>query len=532
MSEETHPEASQEREKLLPDENKIFVDNLSYKTQEEITQKIPQGYDTLSAEKLLEKFQKLLKEELTAEIQNIVASVRRKFYEKIQERRKKKLEIFLAEGGEEVDFHYSDPLEKTFNEIYKIYTDKRKARQEALQREQELNLKSRLEIIEALKNLYINPTPMSADEAFKRFSALKKRWSDTGKIPAINIEETFENYRYHLENFYRYLELNKELKEIGYTHNLEQRNIILSRLEELINEPKIAKALNELHYLQRLWREEATPVGETHEKSTKEKLEFLGGKILERKKILDQEIIQEQQENLLQKKEIIKKIENLTESLPDHHKQWQKLTEKISALEKDFMSIGKVPQEEKETLWKRFKNILRNFYHEKNQFYKQFKEVQRENLKKKKKLLEQAKVLQESSQWKETGDLLKKMQIQWKQIGAVPIKHAVGLWKDFQEACNHFFERYKTRSEMHYSSKERNHHINGEDEKFKTIKRISDIQENILQLENNIQFFAHADKENPLVKMAHEKVEEERALLKSWKEKYKTLKNSKTVVSH
>lgn len=523
MFEEIHSEASQEREKSLLDENKICT---SDKTQEEIVEKAPrEGYDTLSAEKLLEKFQKLLKEKPIAEMQNIAPFVRKKFHEKIQELRREKLEIFLAEGGEETDFHHSDPLQKTFNEIYKNYTEKRKAQQETLQKEQEQNLKNRREIIESIKNLYLNPMPMSADEAFKRFRFLKKRWRDAGKIPAINIEETFESYHYHLENFYRYLELNKELQQMDYKHNLEQRNIILSRLEELIDEPKITKALNELHYLQRLWREEATPVEESQERITKEKLEFLVKKILERKKTIDQQTMLEQRENLLQKKEIIEKIENLIESLPNHHREWQKLTEKISALEKDFISIGKVPQEEKEMLWKHFKSILRNFYHAKNQFYKKFKEIQRENLEKKKKLIEQAKAFQESSQWKETAELLKKMQIQWKEIGAVSTKHAAELWEDFQKACNHFFERYKRRSKTQYSSKEGKAYINEEGEKLKTVKRISDIQANILRLENNIQFFAHADKENPLVKTAHQKIEQERALLKNWKEKYKALEN-------
>ena len=58
------------------------------------------------------------------------------------------------------------------------------------------------------------------------------------------------------------LDLNKEFLEQEYSHNLEKRQHIIQRAKELEHEPVIQKALNELQYLHKLWKEEAEPVAE------------------------------------------------------------------------------------------------------------------------------------------------------------------------------------------------------------------------------------------------------------------------------
>lgn len=524
MTTELHPGIFQEKEKTLFNQH-VPESDPSGKSHKQIKYISKDSYNELSAEALLEKFRELFTKKSVNEIQKDVSSLRKSFYEKLQEQRKIELETFLADGKEEVDFHYLNPLQSAFKEVYKQYIQKRKAQEKILKKEREENLKSRQKIIESLKKLYINPDPMGADEFFKTFSTLKKNWHQIGKIPIANLKETFESYHYHLKNVYCYLDLNKELREMDYKRNLGQRHTILSRLRELVNESKVVKAVNELRYLQRLWREEASPVEEDQEKETTKELKWLSEQILERKKAADQKGIHKQQENLLIKKQIIQNIQKLGEILPESHIQWQKLTEKINTLEKDFRSNGKVPQEEKEVIWNSFKEAVKKIYHKKNQFYKHLKQTQEENIKKKKKLIEQAKALKDSDQWKETSELLKKMQMQWKQIGPVSSKYSSRLWEDFQKACNEFFERYKTHSKAQHETREPKKYTGDKDEASKMLRKISDIQIQIAQLENNMQFFARANKENPWVKAAYEKIEQERTNLKIWKEKYKSLKN-------
>lgn len=63
------------------------------------------------------------------------------------------------------------------------------------------------------------------------------------------------------------------------------------------------------------------------------------------------------------------------------------------------------------------------------------------NLKKKKAFCEKAEALKESTDWKETAEILTKLQKEWKTIGPVAKKHSDAVWKRFIGACDYFFER-------------------------------------------------------------------------------------------
>ena len=63
-----------------------------------------------------------------------------------------------------------------------------------------------------------------------------------------------------------------------------------------------------------------------------------------------------------------------------------------------------------------------------------------ENAARKQALVEKAKSLMDSTDWKQTGDILQQLQKEWKEIGMVPKKQGDILWQEFLGACNHFFE--------------------------------------------------------------------------------------------
>ena len=67
-----------------------------------------------------------------------------------------------------------------------------------------------------------------------------------------------------------------------------------------------------------------------------------------------------------------------------------------------------------------------------------------------------------------------------------------------------------------------------EGEKIFIIRKIEEVQSEILQLENNIQFFTHAKKDNPLVKEVFKNIEKHKDELHTWKEKLSQLRNLKT----
>jgi hypothetical protein len=44
---------------------------------------------------------------------------------------------------------------------------------------------------------------------------------------------------------------------------------------------------------------------------------------------------------------------------------------------------------------------------------------------------------------------MKKIQDEWKQIGHVPRKHSDKIWKEFKDACNHYFDKLKEQKDEH-----------------------------------------------------------------------------------
>ena len=79
------------------------------------------------------------------------------------------------------------------------------------------------------------------------------------------------------------------------------------------------------------------------------------------------------------------------------------------------------------------------FFEKKRSFFAENKEVQVRNLQLKTELCMKAEALQESTDWKDTSEMLIRLQKEWKEIGPVPKKYSEKIWKRFRKACDTFF---------------------------------------------------------------------------------------------
>jgi hypothetical protein len=120
------------------------------------------------------------------------------------------------------------------------------------------NLENRLAIVEELKEL-INPQENIKD-TLKHFNELRDRWKNAGSIPKDKYNHVWNNYHFHVENFYDYLHLDREARDLDFKHNLEQNKKIVARVEELVFEADVNKAFRELQDLHRIWKEDIGPV--------------------------------------------------------------------------------------------------------------------------------------------------------------------------------------------------------------------------------------------------------------------------------
>jgi hypothetical protein len=148
------------------------------------------------------------------------------------------------------------------------------------------------------------------------------------------------------------------------------------------------------------------------------------------------------EENVIKKEKIIETINTIDFSQYKTHSDWQKCISKIEQYRKEFIEITNIPRKKNDELWDKFKEATRAFNKGKNEFYKEIKNEQQENLNLKIQLVEKAKALKDSEDLEKTAEILKKIQLDWKKIGHVPKKYSDKLWKEFKDACNHFFNKY------------------------------------------------------------------------------------------
>ncbi|MDX9704929.1 MAG: DUF349 domain-containing protein [Weeksellaceae bacterium] len=442
---ELNSEESQEKDNGEDYHAEEDVEN-SENEEEEEEDEIPfKNYDELSLSVLVGEAKNMLKNHPARLLREHFNQIREVIKEKLQEEEQEKREAFLSEGGEVADFHFDQPIRREFNAIYNDYRKQLEAYYKEQEKKQQENLTERLQIIEELKALYQDINEDNSN-IFVKFRNLKTRWHNAGNIPRAQAGNVFKTYFHHLDNFYEYLDLNKELREMDYSHNLQMRESIIKRAEELVQEDNVQKALNELQYLHRLWKEEAVPVAEELREPTWQKFKELTNKIHDRKTEISERQKKEQTENLHKKQEIITEIQNLYQnSAKKSHGEWQSGIRKLNALREKFIAIGRVPREANQKTWNEFKAATREFNHNKNEFYKTLKAEQQANLDKKMELLNIAKEHAQSSDWANSVQVIKRIQSDWKKIGHVPRKFSDSIWKEFKVACNQFFDNYKER---------------------------------------------------------------------------------------
>jgi hypothetical protein len=573
-----------------------------------------QDYDTLSLESLVDELKSLVSNEKVMSFKDHIEEIKKAFLAKYNHLVEEKKEEFLAENQDpNEDFQYHSPLKTQFDKYYTQFRDTKNTHFKSLQTNLKTNLENRLAIVEELKEL-INPQANIKD-TLKHFNDLRERWKNAGPIPKDKYNHVWNNFHFHVENFYDYLHLDREARDLDFKHNLEQKQKIVARVEELVKEADINKAFRELQDLHRIWKEDIGPVSREHRDEIWNKFSDLTKQMHDKREVLFENQRGTELENLEKKKEIIAKIEVLATEKVNAHAQWLAQIEKVEALRTAFFSAGKVPSEVNEETWASFKTAVRNFNSFKNSFYKDIKKDQNDNLNKKTALVAKARELQESTDFAATTPIMKQIQDEWKQIGHVPRKYSDKIWKEFKDACNHYFDKLKEQKNEENSEEVEafdnkkayletlrefqltgdhktdldaiklhietwknfgkvpfpRRHIEGkfnkildalfeklslskkdtdmmrfanrmdhlseshdtrklDNEKIFIMRKIDEVQNEIFQLENNIQFFTNtrnAKKENSIVLEVRKNIAIHKESLDVWKEKLKQLRNLK-----
>ncbi len=396
-------------------------------------------YHAMSMEQLVDEFEMLLKHQKIQTISSHVNEIKSEFNVKYNALLEEKKDEFINDGGNLIDFYYSNDTKKRFNSAYKDY--KSSINTYYKDREQTLknNLKNRLDIIEEIKGL-LN-VEENINTTYKHFKELQDKWRNAGPIPRDKYNNAWNTYHHHVERFYDFLHLNRDLRDMDFKHNLEQKLKIIEQAEALAADDNINRSFRELQVLHKLWKEELGPVAKEYREEIWQRFSNATKTIHDKRQAYYADLDKAYEANLVKKEEIITNIEAIVNENTNSHGEWQKKIKSIEALRQDFFNAGKVPLKVNEATWAKFKEAVRSFNRKKNMFYKNLKKDQYQNLQKKRDLIKVAEDNKDSDDFDTVTPLMKKIQSDWKTIGHVPRKDSDKIWKRFKAACNHYFDR-------------------------------------------------------------------------------------------
>ncbi|MDA7558215.1 DUF349 domain-containing protein [Flavobacteriaceae bacterium] len=395
-------------------------------------------YHDMSMEGLINEFEILIATDKIRSIRQHVDTIRKEFDSKFNAHVATKKEAFISDGGNVIDFEYNSTLKEKYNILHKTYRNKLKDFYKNLESSLKVNHAKRLEIIEEIKGL-LN-VEENINTTYKHFKQLQEDWKNTGPIPRDKYNNVWNNYHHHVERFYDFLHLNRDLRDLDFKHNLDQKLKLIDRAEELSKDNNSNRAFRELQALHKIWKEELGPVEREQREEIWERFSAATKLIHEKRQVYFKEVDKVYEKNLELKHDIISQIDTITSNESNNHSIWQKKIKQIEDLRMSFFNAGKVPIKVNEETWAKFKESVRAFNRKKNSFYKDLKKDQYQNLQKKLELIKIAEENKASTDFLVTTPLMKKIQNDWKKIGHVPRRESDKIWNQFKSACNLYFD--------------------------------------------------------------------------------------------
>jgi hypothetical protein len=400
-----------------------------------------EDYSHLDRENLVAKFRQLLKEQPISDLKPAVDALRKVFDKASEEIENKAKAAFVASGEpEELFVHQPDNLQKEFSALLFEYRSKRDSERQSQEHEKEKNLAAKYEVIEGIKDLLNRQE--SLNETFQEFRDLQQRWRDIGSVPQGKLHDLWETFHLHVENFYNYIKINNELRDLDLKKNYEEKVALCEKAEELLLEESPVKAFKALQKLHDQWRE-VGPVPREKKEELWERFKAATGKINQRQQEHFESLKNQLKKNLEAKIELCEKAEALLAEELHSPKEWEEKSKQLIDLQQIWKTIGFAPKKDNNLVYERFRKACDGFFNSKREFFKSYKDEQQNNLQLKTELCIQAEGMKESNDWKKTTDEYIRIQKKWKEIGPVPRKQSDIVWKRFREACDYFFNRKK-----------------------------------------------------------------------------------------
>lgn len=425
----------QTEENVLDDQSN--TSNKQYTTKQEIIDKI-----------------KTLASSETVPSREEIESLKSTFYRIHLAEREAEQKAYLDAGGDPSAYKVAPSEdEMVFKAELSLIKEKRAKLLQEQEKERQENLKQKLAIIESIKAIATSPD--EANKSYAQFKELQTKWKEINNVPADKVNELWRTYQLYTEQFYDLLKLNHEAREYDFKKNLELKTKLCEAAEKLSEEKDVVSAFHQLQELHQQYRE-IGPVAKENREQIWTRFKNASTVINKRHQQHFEELRGKEEENLVKKTNLCEKVEAINAKKIQTINEWEKTTEEVTNIQKEWKTIGFTPQKMNVKIFERFREACNTFFQSKTTFFKELKASFAENIEKKKALIEKAKNLADSTEWKSTSDKLIALQKEWKKVDFVPQKVSDKLWEEFVQYCNKFFDARKAANGDSHSEEHKN----------------------------------------------------------------------------
>lgn len=391
------------------------------------------------------------------------------------------------------------------------------------------NLEQKLKIIARVEEL-VEDTDVN--KAFRELQALHKIWKEEiGPVSRDHREEIWNRFSELTRQLHDKREaLYARLRE-GEVENLESKQDIIARINAIASE-KIAVHSAWQGQIDRIeaLRDEFFKTGKVPQEvneSTWAAFKDAVRNFNAVKNSFYKDIKKDQQTNLNRKLALVEKANTLKES-----DDFAGTTAVMKQIQDEWKTIGHVPRKYSDVVWKDFKAACNHYFDRLHAHRNEANGEELEAFEKKKDYLESLKDFELTGNHKEDLDAIKKHIENWKTFGRVPQarRHIEGKFNKILDALFDKLSLSKKETEMVKFSN-RLEQLSGSDDTRKLeneqvfiMRKIDEVQAEIFQLENNIQFISNAKADNPFVKEVYKSIDRHKEELKTWKDKLKQIR--------
>lgn len=377
-----------------------------------------------------------------------------------------------------------------------------------LDREKNLELK-----IDLIKKVELLKNENNSRKVWVSLNKLHDDWKNTGPVRKDISEEIWSRFKSSSDEIIAKVKVIREAQNQERQENLDKKLLLIEKAANLtallpsqIREWQ--KMGNDLDEIFNQWKKIGPVPHEKNEEIWSKFQEIRNHYYTERKQFF-KDLNNSKQENLDKKVKLCEQAEALKDE-----EEFKSTTEKLQKLQDEWKSIGPVPEEHNDTIWKRFRAAFDHFYERRKKWFDERKKAESGSVEKRDEILKELEAL---SNTEYTFNQLKEIQSKWNNSGFVSGKKHHTLNNKYQKIIDPLFQ--KLRDEMNQnrkdsikeyvntisSAKDGNKKLNIEERKLKD--QIGKINNEIVTIENNKSFFQHAKNADAVLKQFDAKIQ-------------------------